>query len=78
MEPQSGASSGIGERAACGVPAIACEVAREMAGEGGPVPPTGKAIEADYVYVMQFEGDRISHMTKIWNDGVSMTQAGWA
>ena len=47
-------------------------------GEGGPVPPTGKAIEADYVYVMQFEGDRISHMTKIWNDGVSMAQAGWA
>ena len=47
-------------------------------GEGGPVPPTGKAVEADYVYVMTFDGDRISHMTKIWNDGISMKQLGWA
>jgi predicted ester cyclase len=46
--------------------------------EGGPVPPTGKAVEADYVYVMQFDGDRISHMTKIWNDSVSLRQIGWA
>ena len=47
-------------------------------GEGGPVPPTGKAVEADYVYVMQFEGDRIAHMTKIWNDAISLKQLGWA
>jgi predicted ester cyclase len=46
-------------------------------GEGGPVPPTGKQVEADYVYVMEFEGDRIRHMTKIWNDGVSLKQLGW-
>jgi predicted ester cyclase len=46
-------------------------------GEGGPVPPTGKEVEADYVYVMEFEGDRISHMTKIWNDAHSLQQAGW-
>jgi predicted ester cyclase len=46
-------------------------------GEGGPVPPTGKRVEADYVYVMQFDGDRISHMTKIWNDGESLQQLGW-
>ena len=26
-------------------------------GQGGPVPPTGKRVEADYVYVMQFDGD---------------------
>jgi predicted ester cyclase len=45
--------------------------------DGGPVPPTRKQVEADYVYVMQFEGDRISHMTKIWNDGVSLKQLGW-
>lgn len=45
--------------------------------EGGPVPPTGKHVEADYVYVMDFDGDRIRHMTKIWNDGVSLTQLGW-
>jgi predicted ester cyclase len=47
-------------------------------GQGGPVPPTGKRVEADYVYVMQFEGDRIRHMTKIWNDAISLTQLGWA
>jgi predicted ester cyclase len=46
-------------------------------GPGGPVPPTGKKVEADYVYVMQFDGDRIRHMTKIWNDGISMQQLGW-
>lgn len=46
-------------------------------GEGGPVPPTRKVVEADYVYVMEFEGDRIRHMTKIWNDGISLAQLGW-
>ena len=45
--------------------------------DGGPVPPTGKSIEADYVYIMQFEGDKISHMTKVWNDGFSFRQIGW-
>ena len=47
-------------------------------GEGGPVPPTGKQVEADYVYVMQFDGDKIRHMTKIWNDSISLSQLGWA
>lgn len=46
-------------------------------GEGGPVPPTGKRCETDYVYVMAFDGDRIRHMTKIWNDGVCLKQLGW-
>ena len=47
-------------------------------GEGGPVPPTGKSVEADYVYVLEFEGDKIRHLTKIWNDGISLQQLGWA
>lgn len=47
-------------------------------GEGGPVPPTGKTLAADYCYVMQFEGDKIAHMTKIWNDAHSAQQIGWA
>lgn len=46
-------------------------------GEGGPVPPTGKSVAADYVYVMDFDGDRIRHMTKIWNDAISLRQLGW-
>lgn len=47
-------------------------------GEGGPVPPTGKKVATDYVYVMEFDGDRIRHMTKIWNDAISLQQLGWA
>lgn len=46
-------------------------------GEGGPVPPNGKRVESDYVYVMEFDGDRIRHMTKIWNDVWAMRQLGW-
>jgi predicted ester cyclase len=46
-------------------------------GEGGPVPPTGKSIEADYVYNMEFEDCLIKHMTKIWNDTISLQQLGW-
>jgi len=47
-------------------------------GEGGPVAPTGKSAAADYVYDMAFEGGKIRHMTKIWNDGATMQQLGWA
>lgn len=47
-------------------------------GEGGPVAPTGKAVVSDYAYVMQFDGDKISHMTKIWNDGHALRGLGWA
>jgi hypothetical protein len=47
-------------------------------GEGGPVPATGKSARAEYVYVMEFEGDRIHHMTKIWNAGITLKQLGWA
>lgn len=44
----------------------------------GPVPATGKSVEADYVYAMKFDGDKIRHMTKIWNDTISLQQLGWA
>ena len=46
--------------------------------DAGNGPPTGKTVAADYCYVMKFDGDRISHMTKIWNDGYSLRQLGWA
>jgi predicted ester cyclase len=46
--------------------------------DGGPVPATGKSVEAEYVYAMEFEGDKIRHMTKIWNDTHSLKQIGWA
>jgi len=47
-------------------------------GEGGPVPPTRKRIDSDYVYVMEFQDGKIAHMTKIWNDAVAMKALGWA
>jgi steroid delta-isomerase-like uncharacterized protein len=47
-------------------------------GPGGPVPATGNTIAADYVYHILFDGERVSHMTKIWNDADSMQQLGWA
>ena len=46
-------------------------------GEGGPCPPTGKRTTADYVYVMEFDGDKIRHMTKIWHAGWTMKELGW-
>ncbi len=47
-------------------------------GPGGPVPPTGKKVTADYVYVMHFGGERIDGLTKIWNSNFSLRQLGWA
>jgi len=47
-------------------------------GEGGPLPPTGKSTNTDYVYVMEFAGDKIRHMTKIWNAPWAMRDLGWA
>src|SRR5262249_5911172 len=46
-------------------------------GPGGPVPPTGKEVATDYVYVMQFDGDKIRHMTKICNSGLAVKALGW-
>jgi steroid delta-isomerase-like uncharacterized protein len=47
-------------------------------GEGGPVPPTGKSTSTDYVYVMDFEDGKISHMTKVWNAGWALRELGWS
>ena len=46
-------------------------------GEGGPVAPTGNSVATDYVYVMEFDGDKIPHMTKIWNDAQAFKALGW-
>jgi predicted ester cyclase len=47
-------------------------------GQGGPMPPTGKATRTDYVYVMEFADGKIRHMTKIWNAPWAMKELGWA
>jgi predicted ester cyclase len=46
-------------------------------GQGGPVPPTGKKLATDYVYLMQFDGEKIRHMTKVWNSGYALAALGW-
>jgi predicted ester cyclase len=46
-------------------------------GESGP-PPTGKSTQSDYVYVMRFDGEKVSHMTKIWNSGRALKELGWS
>lgn len=47
-------------------------------GAGGPGEPTGWSVQSDYAYVIRFDGDRIAHMTKIWNDAQALRQLGWA
>lgn len=61
-----------------GTAVAAAEFHGTQTGAGGPVPPTGKAVVSDYAYVMQFSGDKISGMTKIWNDLHALRQLGWA
>jgi hypothetical protein len=34
-------------------------------------------VKTDYVYVMDFDGERIRHMTKIWHAGLAMKELGW-
>lgn len=46
-------------------------------GEGGPVAPTGKKAAGDYVYAMEFDGDKIRNVVKVWNDGFTLKQLGW-
>ena len=47
-------------------------------GEGGPVPPTGKATHSHYVYAITIDGDgKVSKMVKIWNPTWALTELGW-
>lgn len=46
-------------------------------GGGGPVLPTGKTIVSDDTYGMESDGEKISHMTKVWNDFQALRALGW-
>lgn len=61
-----------------GTVVAAAEFHGTQTGEGGPVAPTGKYVVSDYAYIMQFDGDKISHVTKIWNDVHALRGLGWA
>jgi len=47
-------------------------------GDGGPLPATGRSTSSDYAYSLQFDGDKIARMTKIWHSGLAMQELGWA
>jgi predicted ester cyclase len=47
-------------------------------GPGAANPPTGKAVATDYVHIMAFDGPKIRHMTKVWNDVPALRALGWA
>jgi len=47
-------------------------------GEGGPVPPTGKETNTDYVYIFTMdEDDLVAKLVKVWNAGWAMRELGW-
>lgn len=48
-------------------------------GEGGPVPPTNRATNSHYVYVLKMnDDDKVEDMVKIWNAPWAMRELGWA
>ena len=47
-------------------------------GEGGPLPPTGKSTSTAYAYSIDFDGDKIAHVTKVWNSQYAIEELGWA
>jgi ketosteroid isomerase-like protein len=48
-----------------------------ITGRARHVPPTGKSTSTDYIYVMEFQDGKVSHLTKIWNAGWAMKELGW-
>ncbi len=47
-------------------------------GDGGPVPPTNKQTNSDYVYVLTLDdNDLISSMVKVWNAPWALGELGW-
>jgi hypothetical protein len=35
-------------------------------------------MSTDYVYVMYFQGEILSQMTKVWNAELALKEIGWA
>jgi len=47
-------------------------------GEGGPVPPTGKETNSQYVYVLNMDEEgKVASMQKVWNAPWAMNELGW-
>ncbi len=47
-------------------------------GEGGPVPPTSKTTNTQYVYVLEMnDAGKVVSMTKVWNASWALRELGW-
>jgi hypothetical protein len=47
-------------------------------GEGGPVPPTNRETNTEYVYIFTMTGDdKIQRIQKVWNAPWAMRELGW-
>ena len=47
-------------------------------GEGGPVPPTNKETNSQYVYILEMsDAGRVKRMQKVWNAPWAMRELGW-
>ncbi len=48
-------------------------------GDGGPVPPTNKETNTDYVYALTMNDQgRVEKMRKVWNAAWALKELGWA
>jgi len=48
-------------------------------GDGGPVPPTGKATRSHYVYAVRVNAEgKVDHVSKVWHSGYALAELGWA
>ena len=47
-------------------------------GEGGPIPPTNKTTNSEYVYALKMNGvGKVESMTKVWNSSWALRELGW-
>ena len=47
-------------------------------GEGGPIPPTNKTTNSQYVYALTMNGDdKVERMCKVWNATWAIRVLGW-
>jgi len=47
-------------------------------GEGGPIPPTNKTTNTDYVYALKMNDQgKVENMIKIWNSSWALRELGW-
>ncbi|MGI9413272.1 MAG: nuclear transport factor 2 family protein [Hyphomicrobiales bacterium] len=48
-------------------------------GDGGPVPPTGRQANAEYVYALKMDpAGKVESMCKVWNAPWTLKELGWA